>query len=76
MEQDERLAAALDDVELSEQAKGLRKKLLSIWGGDAKRADEYLCWLMQHMATIAPNLPVDQRDVDRAKRLIAMLIQR
>jgi hypothetical protein len=66
----------MDDLELEQQAATLRARLLEIWGGDAKRADEYLCWLMQHMAITAPKLPIDQRDVDRARRLMAMLIQR
>jgi hypothetical protein len=66
----------MDDQGLEQQATRLRARLLEIWNGDAKRADEYLCWLMQHMATTMPKLPVGQRDIDRAMRLMAMLIQR
>jgi hypothetical protein len=78
-ENDPRWAKALNEVELSEQAEILRRRLLDIWGGDAKRADEYLCWLMRYMKDVHPKLPANQQDpenLERALRLMAMLIQR
>lgn len=65
---------SLNEAEFQQRAKATRERMLRIWDGDAKRADEYLCWIMRYYKDHSGDLPPEGRE--RVLEILAQLIQR
>jgi len=64
----------VDETEFERLAKATRKRLLDIWEGDAKSADEFICLVIRYYKDNSSD--VSPRARDRMLEKLAQLIQR